>query len=689
MKKKETKGARAKGSGKGKNPDSKPGNNKKHSVVVVESPSKARTLAKFLQNHFLVKSSYGHVRDLPKSSLGVDVKNGFLLTYEVIKEKQKYLHDLGKAVKNAHSVYLATDPDREGEAIAWHIAELLSLRNPWRIAFHEITKDAVLQALDSPMTLNLDLVNAQQARRVLDRLVGYKISPLLWRRVRGGGKLLSAGRVQSVAVRLIVEREKEIKEHVPKEYWTVDAHLHKRDNDAVFKAALIEKDGEKIEINNEHAAQTCVRELEGELFCAAKVTQKPVKRNPMPPFTTSTMQQESFKRFGFSASKTMRVAQTLYEGVEIGSEGPAGLITYMRTDSVRVSPVSQSEARNVIASRFGNDFMPEAPPVYRSKKLAQEAHEAIRPTSLQRTPDSISGNLTREQALLYEAIYNRFLASQMRAAEYLSTSIDITAGKYLFRATGRKLMFPGFLKVYEEENQDTETENIIPPLSEGENLVLHHLLPEQHFTKPPARFTEASLVKTLEEKGIGRPSTYAPIIETIRARGYVEREEKALKPTNLGIVVTEVLVKHFPQILDIEFTAKMEEQLDEVEEGHADWLKLISEFYMDFERTVQLAEQTMQFVRVPPEATNFTCDQCGKPMVIKLGRYGKFYSCSGFPECKNLKSFGFTGVSCPQNGCNGELLRRKSRRGSFYGCSRYPECTFAARKLPSAAGTLS
>ncbi|MCM8784353.1 MAG: type I DNA topoisomerase [Candidatus Omnitrophica bacterium] len=667
-------------------------------LVIVESPAKAKTLNKILGDGYTVESSMGHVMDLRGSSMSVEIENNFKPHYSILPGRKKVINKLKKTVKDEPCLYLATDPDREGEAISWHLSNLLGKNKTMhRVVFHEITPEAVREAFKHPTTINMNLVNAQQARRILDRIVGYSLSPLLWKKV---GRGLSAGRVQSVAVKLIVEREKEIKNFIPQEYWEIEAELKKRKIEHLtplvegkstpppeesFKAKL-EKIGEnKAEIKNRETAEDLVEKIKREKFLVKNIELKQKRKNPQPPFTTSKLQQEAFNKLHFSAEKTMRIAQQLYEGIDLGKEETVGLITYMRTDSVRVADSALEELRRFIQERFGKDYLPDVSYQYRSKKSAQEAHEAIRPTSVLREPDKIKGYLTSEQFKLYELIWRKFVASQMNPAVFEVMSVDIQAGEYLFSASGSKLLFPGYLIIYKEDNNN---ENILPILEEGEELLLMNLLPSQHFTKPPPRYSDATLVKALEEEGIGRPSTYAPIIQTIIARDYVRRDKGYFFPTEMGMIVTELLEESFPDILNLRFTAEMEEKLDEVEEGSVDWVKLLHEFYEPFKRKLNIAQVSMRNVRKETIATDQVCAECGRPMVIKWGRKGKFLSCSGYPECKNAKTI-TTGVKCPQEGCNGELVERKSRKGFFYGCSNYPNCKFTARKLPVVQNTNS
>ncbi|TMJ03200.1 MAG: type I DNA topoisomerase [Bacillati bacterium ANGP1] len=658
-------------------------------LVVVESPTKARTLKKFLDRRYDVVASMGHVKDLPRSRLGVDVANGFAPRYIVIKGKAPILKELKEAAKQASSVYMATDPDREGEAISWHLSDALRAVNPAikRIEFHEITKEAVLHALARPREIDLNLVNAQQARRVLDRLVGYKLSPLLWRKVRGG---LSAGRVQSVAVRLVVDREKEIEAFVPQEYWSIPAQLRKARQP--FIARLVGRDGVRYGaptdegatvIRTRDQADAIVASLRGVPFSVGEVRRKDQFRHPSPPFTTSTLQQEANHRLGYSAARTMNVAQQLYEGVDLGAEGTVGLITYMRTDSVRVAESAQREAQEYVKKAFGASYLPDAPRVYRSRRSAQDAHEAIRPTSVQRTPDRVKPYLRSDQFKVYKLIWERFLSSQMASAVMDTLSVDIAAGAYQFRATGSRVKFPGFLAVYRDLPENGEgQEGWLPDLTAGETLEVVALDPQQHFTQPPPRYTEASLVRALEERGIGRPSTYAPTIETIKRRGYVKPINRRLHPTDLGKLVNDLLVEHFGDVMDYDFTAAMEEELDNVEEGRLDWQKVVGDFWTPFEHDLVAAEQKIVQVETPVVEIGEACRQCGRPLVRKFGRFGEFIACSGYPECRYTRPLGI-GVPCPR--CKvGEVVERRSRRGrGFFGCSTYPACTFTSWDRPT------
>lgn len=664
-------------------------------LVIVESPAKARTLNKYLGKEYVVKASMGHVRDLPKNRLGVDVEHSFTPTYLVIKGKEKVLKELKRVAKDVEEIYLASDPDREGEAIAWHIAQEMKKRKDRirRVLFYEITKRAVQKAIENPSTIDLNKVNAQQARRILDRLVGYSLSPLLWKKVERG---LSAGRVQSVVVRLICEREREIEQFVPKEYWTITAHLQKMRTPSLFPARLVKVDGKRAEIRSEEEARSILASLKGASFQVVKAERREKREFTNPPFTTSTLQQEAARKLGFTAKKTMLIAQQLYEGIEVGEEGPAGLITYMRSDSVRVSKETQEEARDVIRGIWGEDFLPLKPPHYKSKKGAQEAHEAIRPTVIARTPGSLQAFLPPDHLKLYRLIWERFIASQMVPALFDVTTVDIKGGNCLFRATGKVLKFSGYRVVYVEDRNTSEKEAAIslPPLEKGDDLECLKIEPKQHFTQPTSRFTEATLVKALEDKGIGRPSTYATIISTVQERGYVERRGKHLFPTILGIKVNELLVEFFPRILDVGFTAKMEESLDEIEEGKRDWVETLRDFYFPFSEELGQAERHMGRVKKSGRITELVCELCGKPMVERWSKHGRFLGCSGYPECKNVIPLDSTlGVGqkkrgeppgedlpCPSEECKGHLVRRQGRRGNFYGCSNYPSCRFTTSK---------
>ena len=656
-------------------------------LVIVESPAKARTVSRMLGKSYSVKASIGHVRDLTKWRLGVDVKEGFNPRYEVPKEKRTVVREITEAAKKASSVYLATDPDREGEAISWHLVQAAKLNSAKRVVFHEVTNEAVAEAFRHPRDIDMDLVYSQQARRILDRLVGYKLSPFLWRKVRRG---LSAGRVQSVALRMIVDREREIESFVPQEYWSIDAKLEKAATKESFVASLVGlASGKKIKIGSEQDANKLCTELENASYAVSQVQKKDAFRQPSPPFTTSTLQQEGWRKLHFTAKHTMAVAQQLYEGLSIGEEGSVGLITYMRTDSVRVAPSALNETRAFIKEKYGDKFLPPKPRIFTKKaKGAQEAHEAIRPTSVRREPASIKRHLTRDQFRLYELIWKRMVASQMSPTILDTTSVDIEArdGKsYLLRAKSSVVKFPGFAILYSEgkdEAEDEKAENPLPDLVKGESLNLLGLSPEQHFTQPPPRYSEATLVKALEERGIGRPSTYAPTLSTIQDRSYVERIDGRFHPLELGFVVTDILIEHFPDVVDLGFTAQMEEELDQIAQGERGWVPFLQDFYDPFEKTLKAADERMERVKVAEETTDEICSVCGRPMVIKWGRYGKFLSCSGYPECKNSKPFLVkTGVKCPK--CGGEVVQKQSKKKRFfYGCANYPDCDFTTPNKP-------
>jgi DNA topoisomerase-1 len=709
---------------------------KQRNLVIVESPAKARTLAGLLGPEYDVVASVGHVRDLPKSKLGVDVNDGFTARYIVPREKQKVVQQLKSAAEDADRVYLATDPDREGEAIAWHVVEAVGLqeRPHPRVVFHEVTKNAVLDAFEHPREINERLVDAQQARRILDRLVGYKISPLLWSKIRSG---LSAGRVQSVALRMVVEREREINAFVPQEYWTVDAKLSKATSDEQFMARLTGIAGQrkKLEIGNAEENERLLALLRPAMFTVASIRKKEQRQRPQPPFTTSSLQQEASRRLGFTAKRTMAMAQQLYEGLAVGGN-QIGLITYMRTDSTNIASVALDETRAYIGEKYGRPMVPPAPRVFRKKaKGAQEAHEAIRPTSVYREPDTLKSALNRDQMRLYTLIWQRMVASQMADAVSDVTTVDIEAqpkegrDRYVLRASRTVLRFPGYRQLYQDTTDETgesEEKRPLPPLREGEELRLLDLLPEQHFTEPPPRFTEASLVKAMEENGIGRPSTYAPILSTIQDRGYVEREGRTLKPKDLGFVVNDLLTSYFPAIIDVGFTAEMEGELDEVAEGQRPWQPVVHEFYDPLQQALSVAESAPKVA----EETDEVCDKCGRPMIIRWGRFGRFLACTGFPECKNTrplageeeaapqemsdekcpicgkpmvvkrgrfgpflacsdyptckgtrKIMAKIGVKCPEDG--GEIVAKRSKRGkTFYGCSNFPNCRFTSWSRP-------
>jgi len=704
-------------------------------LLIVESPAKSKTLKKFLPGDFDVMATVGHIIDLPKSRIGVDVDNDFDPEYVVIDGKDKVIKALRAAARKADKIYLAPDPDREGEAIAWHVANSLKKSTAKssisRIAFNAITKKAVNEAFDHAREIDIDLVNAQQARRVLDRLVGYQVSPFLWKTVARG---LSAGRVQSVALRIICEREEEVRNFVPQEYWEIEAEFA-NSKGKTFVAKLVKIDDKKPEISDKDSADAVLAELGKKKFTVTDIKIGTKKRNPLPPFITSTLQQDAATKLGFAPQKTMRVAQALYEGVELkGEDGQVGLITYMRTDSVRVEPEAIHDARGYIAKNYGNEYLPDSPRMYKTKKAAQDAHEAIRPTDMKYAPEKLKKSLTRDQLRLYSLIWDRFLASQMNPAVYDTVTVEIAGDQYLFRAGSLNLKFDGYLKIYQESqtngngNGNGNGKGEIPPLETGEEVKANKFDPSQHFTKPPPRFSEASLVKELESNGIGRPSTYAQIIYTLKQRKYVDLEERRLVPTELGFAVTKILVEHFNRLFDVSFTANMEEELDEIEEGKMVWTDVLSEFYTPFSETMSsLSAKTKEIKASMVEQTDEVCEKCGRPMVVKWGRNGRFLACSGYPECKNTKPlngeeesvdsgqtcevcggkmliktgrFGkflgcsnypeckntkplSLGISCPREGCTGEVIERRGRRGrTFYGCSRYPKCDFVSWNKP-------
>lgn len=650
-------------------------------LVIVESPAKAKTIGKYLGRGYKVTASMGHVRDLPASTLGIDVENGYKPKYITIKGKQKLVKELKAEAKKCDGVLLATDPDREGEAISWHLANILGLdpAAPNRVTFDEITKKGVKEGMAHPRAINIDLFNAQQARRELDRLVGYKLSPFLWKKVRRG---LSAGRVQSVAVRLIRDREIEIENFKPDEYWNIDALLHPQGEKGEFTARLAATaDGKKLTVTDKQQADAVLAALDGKDYTITKIEKGKRRRQPAPPFITSTLQQDASRAFGFSATRTMRAAQTLYEGVDIAGHGTVGLITYMRTDSLRIAAEAQAAAKTFIADRWGEGYVCKTPRKWKSRSAtaAQDAHEAIRPSMPELTPDEVEQSISGDTAKLYRLIWSRFMASQMADCIQDTVSASITAGAYLFRASGFRVAFDGFTALYEESTDDTKKkETALPPLEEGQRLALKKLTADQKFTQPPPLYTEATLIHALEENGIGRPSTYAPIITTIVDRGYVEKDQKKLKTTPLGQAVNTVMMEQFPDIVNVKFSADMEKKLDVVEAGEADWVKTIDEFYQGFEKSLEQAEKNMEGKRIKVEdiPTDEICEKCGRPMVIKSGRYGKFVACSGFPECRNAHPLvKDTGGLCPLDG--GHMLVRKSSKGRvYYGCSNYPKCNY-------------
>lgn len=651
-------------------------------LVIVESPAKAKTIERYLGKKYKVKASMGHVRDLPKSQMGVDIEHNYEPRYITIRGKGPVLKDLKTAAKKAKKIYLAADPDREGEAIAWHLANSLNvdITSDCRVVFNEITKDAIKESFKSPRPINMGLVDAQQARRVLDRLVGYNISPILWKKVKKG---LSAGRVQSVAVRMIIDREKEIKDFVPEEYWTIKADFVKGQEQ--FQGAFFSLNGEKTELTSEEDVKKVLASLDGSEFQISNVTKKERKRNPAAPFITSSLQQEAARKLNFRAKKTMMLAQQLYEGIELGKEGTVGLITYMRTDSTRISEVAKQETASYIENAYGKEFLQQEQRKEKKQTNAQDAHEAVRPTSVLREPSSIKEYLGRDQFRLYKLIWERFVASQMASAVMDTMSIDLQNGPVIFRATGSKIKFPGFMKVYVEGTDDSveEKENILPEISIGDTCFSKDVEPKQHFTQPPPRYTEARLVKTLEELGIGRPSTYAPTLDTIQKRGYVTLDNKRFVPTELGEIVLELIREFFPEIINTDFTAKMEQQFDSVEEGNVEWIKVIDGFYQDFSKKLAIAEAEMEKVEIKDEPAGEDCEECGHPMVFKMGRYGKFMACSNFPDCRNTKPIvKAIGVKCPK--CKeGDIIERKSKKHRlFYGCNRYPSCDFISWDKP-------
>lgn len=653
-------------------------------LVIVESPAKANTIGKFLGKDYKIVASVGHVRDLPKSQIGVDIENQFEPKYITIRGKGEVIAKLKKEAKNAKKVYLATDPDREGEAISWHLAYLLNLdsNEKCRITFNEITKNAVKNAIKSPREIDMSLVNAQQARRILDRIVGYKISPLLWKKVKKG---LSAGRVQSVATRLICDREEEIEKFVPDEYWSITAELKKEKDKTSFNAKFYGTYNKKIELKSEEEVNKILDEIKKEKFTVGKIKKAEKKKPPVAPFTTSTMQQDASRKLGFSTKRTMIVAQQLYEGIDIKGIGSTGLITYIRTDSTRISDEALQQSRNYIEKKYGNEYLPKEKRIYKSKQRSQDAHECIRPTDVNIHPDDIKESLSKEQYRLYKLIWERFVASQMASAVYDTVSVDVNAGAYLFKGRGSTIKFKGFLVLYQEspDSEEEEDNSAIPELSEGEILEKKGIIPKQHFTQPPLRYTEAALVKALEERGIGRPSTYAPIISTIQSRGYVVKESKVLLPTELGKIVNDIMKTYFPEIVDIEFTVQMEEKLDNIEEGDKEWVDIIKNFYDQFVPVLKEAEEKIGNIEVPDEVTDEICEKCGRNMVVKMGRYGKFLACPGFPECRNAKPIlEDAGVVCPK--CKGKVYIKKTKKGKKYlGCENNPECDFMTWDKPS------
>ena len=718
-------------------------------LVVVESPTKVRTIKKYLGKNYNVAATVGHIKDLPNKEMGIDIENGFKPEYKNIPGKQKVIKELKQAAGDADDIYLAPDPDREGEAIAWHASEVLKKKNRkfYRVLFHELTKDAINKAMASPEALDRPKYEAQQARRILDRLVGYHISPLLWRKVKGG---LSAGRVQSVAVRILCERERAIQAFEPQEYWSITAHLE-GESPPPFTAKLAKKNDDKIKIPDEAAANSILEQLEGEKFVVKKIAEKTIRKNPLPPFTTSKLQQDAIRKLRFSAKKTMLIAQQLYEGIELGPGEPVGLITYMRTDSTRIAKEAADEALNVIREKFGAEYAMDKPRFFKNRQKAQDAHEAIRPTAVTNTPEKMASYLSKDQLALYRLIWQRFVASQMKQALINQVSVTIAAGPYSFSASGSTIKFPGFMALYmsvadERAEKDKNKKPVLPALTEGMRLKLLQLEPKQHFTQPPPRFSEASLVKELEENGIGRPSTYASILSTIRIKEYADLHNRYFRPTELGFIVNDLLVENFPDIIDVEFTARMEENLDRVESSEVELAKILAQFYDPFKKELDTASEEMLSVKgvglptgldcpdcgkplnikvgkhghflacsgypdcdysrdylrdergnIQPIETNSEevvdkqCDKCGNPMVVKRGRYGEFLACSAYPDCKNTQSLNSnganqkTGIKCPEDNCEGEIVERRSRRGKlFYGCSQFPKCEFATWDKPVA-----
>ncbi|MBQ8171974.1 MAG: type I DNA topoisomerase [Oscillospiraceae bacterium] len=654
-------------------------------LVILESPSKAKTVKKYLGDGYDVIASTGHVIDLPKSKMGVDIENDFTPQYVNMKDKSEIIKELKKRAKSSDIIYLATDPDREGEAIAWHLSHLLGIgeNEPVRVTFNEITKSGIQAGMSSPRKIDTDIVDAQQARRILDRIVGYKLSPFLWKKVRRG---LSAGRVQSVAVRLIVDRENEIRNFVSQEYWSIDAKLIASSSKRGFAAKLAEVDGEKVEITDQAQADAILKRLEGADYIVSGLKKSQRKKQPAPPFTTSTLQQEASRKLSFQARRTMKAAQELYEGVEVPGMGAVGLITYMRTDSLRISDEAKAAAAELIKDMYGAEYLPEKPRTFKSKSNAQDAHEAIRPTTVSLTPDQVKSALTSDQYKLYKLVWERFMASQMQNAVLDTVSVDITAADCLFKASGYSVKFDGFTKLYVDSGAaESEQGGALPVITKGEKLKAKEVKGNQHFTQPPARYNEASLIKELEENGIGRPSTYAPTISTILDRHYVERESgNQLKPTSLGEVIIELLKGHFDNIVDVKFTAKMETELDNIEKGSIEWVQVLKSFYGRFAKTLEKAEADMEGkrVKVPDEPTDIVCEECGKNMVIKIGPYGKFLGCSGFPECKFTKKIVTeTKGNCPV--CGKKMLAKKSKKGKpFFGCENFQTCNFMTWDQP-------
>ena len=656
---------------------------KNYDLVIVESPAKAKTISKFLGAGYKVQASNGHVRDLPKSTLGVDIENDFEPKYIQIRGKKDVVNAMKSGAAGAKSIYLATDPDREGEAISWHIANMLGVdaKEVSRIEFNEITKKAVTGAINHPRKINLDLVDAQQARRVLDRLVGYKLSPLLWRKVKKG---LSAGRVQSVAVRIICDREDEINAFVPEEFWTITALLFNSAKTQEFEAKFFGKDGSKQKVENQQQADEILDAVRGKEFVIDSIKTGMKRKSAPPPFTTSYLQQAASSMLGFTAKRTMLIAQQLYEGVEINGEGAVGLVTYIRTDSTRVSEEALSSVRVHIEAAYGKDYLPEKPNYFKKSKKAQDAHEAIRPSYMEYTPDSLKNALSKDQYKLYKLIYNRFVASQMNPSVFETMSVTLFAGGYTFKASGSRMVFKGYTAAYSGNDEQTK-DNILPELSEGEVCPVKSITPKQNFTQPPSRYTEATLVRALEEKGIGRPSTYAPIISTIQDRRYVEKEGRMLKPTELGAIVNNLMKDNFSDIVDVTFTADLENKLDDIENGGKEWKKLLRDFYTPFEKTLELADKNVERVELPVKESDIVCEKCGRKMVYKDGRFGPFLACPGYPECKNTKPIvKYIDTLCPK--CGKRIVEKRSAKTkkTFYGCEGYPECDFVSWDMPIA-----
>ncbi len=654
---------------------------KKKKLLIVESPAKAGTIQKYLGDNYTVVASMGHVIDLPKSTLGVDVDNDFEPKYITIRGKGSLLTSLKKEAKKADEVLLATDPDREGEAISWHLAKALNIdpESSCRVTFNEITKTAVKEAIKHPRKIDMNLVNAQQARRVLDRIVGYKISPILWEKVKRG---LSAGRVQSVATKMICDREEEILNFVPEEYWTIEAELKDTNTKKRFAARYYGENGEERKLSSGEEADAVLNDLSSCEFTIASVKETVKKRNPQPPFTTSTLQQDASRKFSYQASRTMQIAQTLYEGVKLGGRlGTIGLITYMRTDSLRIADDALNEAEQFLNDEYGSEFVRRRQ--YRSKKSAQDAHEAIRPTSIRIRPVDIKDKLTNEQYKIYKLIWERFAASQMESAVYKLTAVNVNAGSHTFKANGSEITFKGYMKVYvESSDKKEEKSKVLPPMNEGDKAELEKADSKQHFTQPPPRFSDATLIRELEEKGIGRPSTYAPTISTIVSRGYVQRSKKQLIPTELGFVTTDIMKQNFKDIVDVDFTAHMESELDDVEEGELDWVTVLKQFYPEFEKDLELAQKNIEKIEIKDKVSDVICEKCGRNMVYKISKFGQFLACPGYPECKNTKPIRVgTGVMCPK--CGGEILIKHSRKGKVYfGCEHWPKCDFMAWDTP-------